>query len=99
MSADAVSLQLFITGDSPNSVKAVARLREFCDEHRHRMPPYEVIDLLKLPHRALEEGVLITPTLRVKTDTGIREIIGNLSDSSVLLDVIGKEEHHDSGGA
>ncbi|MCC5877002.1 MAG: circadian clock protein KaiB [Candidatus Sumerlaeia bacterium] len=91
MSQDTFSLQLFVSGDSPNSVRAVANLSEVCREHFEGKLPFEVIDLLKDPGRALRDGILFTPTLLVQTPTGTREIIGNLSDKKILLATIGME--------
>jgi circadian clock protein KaiB len=80
---------LYVTGNAPNSLRAIANLADLCDRHlagRHRI---EIIDLLRQPQRALADHVIITPTL-VKCSPGEEvRILGSLSDQAVILTSLG----------
>jgi circadian clock protein KaiB len=82
-------LRLYITGSAPNSMRAQANLeticREFCPEHVN----IEVIDVLQEPMRALEDKVLVTPTLRKLSPQPTAQIIGDLSDIDRVRLVLG----------
>jgi circadian clock protein KaiB len=55
---------LYVANESPNSVRARANLEAICREYlvegRYHLA---VIDILKDPLRALDDGILVTPTL------------------------------------
>jgi circadian clock protein KaiB len=81
--------RLYIAGDGPNSVRALANLRTLCQTHlagRHRI---EVFDILLQPERALEDDVLLTPTLMKLAPNPVQKIIGNLNDTAIVLEAIG----------
>ena len=79
---------LYIAGDGPNSVHALANLGEICREylpHRHEI---EVVDVLKEQGRSLKDGVLMTPLL-VKLSPGpVRKIVGSLSHREAVLQAL-----------
>jgi circadian clock protein KaiB len=83
---------LYITGNSPNSIEALANLeaiRAKCFPAEHQV---EIVDVQKQPARSLEEGVLIIPTL-VREEPGPRvTIIGNLSQQEKVLAALGMAE-------
>ena len=56
----ALALRLYVAGDTPNSVLALANLRAALVGRLHHL---EVVDVLTSPERALEDGVFVTPTL------------------------------------
>jgi|SRR5215475_12731383 len=57
-------LQLYITGLTPRSERAIANLRRICEErldgHYEKMV---IIDVLERPQLAEDEKILVTPTL------------------------------------
>lgn len=75
-----LSLRLYVAGDAPNSVEARANLKAIC---RQALEPgaydLEIIDVLEEPLRALEDGVLVTPTL-MRVNSASVCIIGTLED-------------------
>ncbi len=77
--------RLYITGDSPNSTLAVCNLRALCQEHLQGQHEIEIVDVLLEPHRALADGVLLTPTLIKLTPVPLRQIIGNLSERQPVM--------------
>ena len=79
-----LSLRLYVAGNAPNSLKAIANLRAIVTEH-HPGTSIEIVDLLEKPAQAFEDGILVTPTLvRLSPPPRIR-IIGNLSETSQVL--------------
>jgi len=77
--------RLYVAGDSPNSLQATMNLKAFCAEHLPELHQIEIVDVLQEPKRALDEGILLTPTLVKLSPLPVRKIIGTLKDSSVLL--------------
>jgi circadian clock protein KaiB len=81
--------RLYVTGNAPNSVRAIANLTDVCQRHLPGRHHIEVIDLRRDPQRALTDGVMITPTL-VKLSPGEEvRIVGSLSDQTVILASLG----------
>ncbi|HXC61760.1 MAG TPA: circadian clock KaiB family protein [Nitrospiria bacterium] len=83
--ASPVYLKLYIAGQTPKSVIALANLKKICDEHLAGKFNIEVIDLLKNPSLAQGDQILAIPTLIRKLPQPIRKIIGNLSNTERVL--------------
>jgi hypothetical protein len=49
----------------------------------------EIIDVLKYPLRALADGVVVTPSLAKLSPLPAATVVGNLSDKTGLLRVLG----------
>jgi circadian clock protein KaiB len=84
-----VSLRLYVAGDAQNSQAAVANLHDICERFlpaRHRI---ELIDVLSEPERALSDGVLMTPMLVRVAPLPVRKVVGSLSETQVVLQVLG----------
>ncbi len=84
-SADLWSLRLYVAGQTPRSVAAVANLKRFCAEHLEGRYAIEVIDLMKNPQRAAGDQIVAIPTLVRTLPEPLRRIIGDLSDTEKLL--------------
>ncbi len=78
--AEKLVLRLYVAGDAPNSVRAVANLKAICrrwlETDQYEL---EIIDVLREPLRALEAGVLVTPTL-VGSAAATVSLVGTLDD-------------------
>ena len=48
--------QLFVAGDTPNSVEALGNLTRLCDEYLPGRHEIDVVDVFREPARALAEG-------------------------------------------
>jgi circadian clock protein KaiB len=86
-----VRLRLYVAGQTPKSVTALANLRRLCDDHLAGRYHVEVVDLLSQPHLARRDEIVVIPTLVRKLPPPIRKIIGDLSNEErvlVGLDVI-----------
>jgi len=80
---------LYVAGDAPNSVQAIANLGNFC---RDKLPDgfkIEIVDVLREPKRALSEGIFMTPTLAVVSPHPVRRIVGTLSHTETLMVALG----------
>ena len=78
-------LKLFITGETPNSAKALRNLREICDDYVPGQYDIQIIDILKDPQLAEDEKIVATPTLVKELPPPIKQIIGTLTDKEKVL--------------
>lgn len=86
-----VSLRLYVAGDGPNSQLALQRLQAFCAAHLANRYHLEVVDVIKDPARALQDQVLLTPTLVKLEPAPVQTVIGNLREPELLARVLGVE--------
>jgi circadian clock protein KaiB len=78
-------LRLYVTGQSPKSMRAIANLRLTCEAHLAGRYRIEVVDLLENPRLAVEDQILAVPTVVRKLPEPIRKIVGDLSDADRVL--------------
>ncbi len=83
--AEAMSLRLYIASGAPNSIIAMSNLQSIVDEHLAGRHSLEIIDILKEPSRAIDDGVLATPTLVKLSPPPKVSVIGNLGDKEKVL--------------
>ena len=84
-----VVMRLYVAGRAPNSVKAIANLEAICRQHMKDGYKLEIVDVCEHPRRALDDGVLVTPSLAKLSPSPGANIIGNLSDTSSVLAAMG----------
>jgi circadian clock protein KaiB len=91
MTSDLIEFQfrLYIAGDAPNSLRAMANLEALCREYLSGRYDIEVVDVISQPERALTDGILMTPTLFKFAPEPTRKIIGNLSQTTPVLEALG----------
>lgn len=87
MTNEPLRLRLYISGKAPNSIMAQKNLLEICEKHFDDSYNIELIDLFEHPHRAIEDGVMLTPLLVILSSPPI-QIIGNLSDTENLIKLL-----------
>jgi circadian clock protein KaiB len=80
-----VELRLYVAGQTPKSLAALANLKKICAEHLEGQYKLHVIDLIKTPQLAQNDQILAIPTLVRKLPEPIRKIIGDLSDRNKVL--------------
>jgi len=78
-------LRLYVAGQTPKSVTAIANLKSYCEQYLKGRYQLEVIDLLKNPQLAEGDQILAIPTLVRKVPEPIRKIIGDLSNEEKVL--------------
>ena len=89
MSADAFAFRLYIAGDAPNSLLAIANLTQICETHLPDRHSIEIVDVLLDPKRALRESILMTPTLVTESPYPGHRIVGTLSNTEPILQILG----------
>ncbi|MCI1186632.1 circadian clock protein KaiB [Hymenobacter sp. DH14] len=85
MEEETWELRLYVAGQTPKSVTALANLRRYCEEHLKGRYKLDVIDLLTHPQLAEGDQILAIPTLVRKVPEPIRKIIGDLSNEERVL--------------
>jgi circadian clock protein KaiB len=85
-----LQLRLYVAGNAPNSLRAIANAKAICDEHFAAGHELEVVDLLEHPRRALADGIVVTPTLLKLSPLPAQRVIGNLNDTHQVLLVLAK---------
>ncbi|MEW6166512.1 MAG: circadian clock KaiB family protein [Pseudomonadota bacterium] len=78
-------LRLYVAGQTPRSLAAIANLKKICDEHLPGKYRIEVIDLLIHPQLSRDDQIVAIPTLVRRLPVPIRKIIGDLSDTERTL--------------
>jgi len=78
-------LKLYITGLTPQSIRALDNIKEICEVHLKGRYTLEVIDLYKNPSLAKGEQIIAAPTLIKKLPLPLRRIIGYMSNSERVL--------------
>ena len=79
------NLRLYVAGQTPKSIHAVANLKALCEEHLKGRYRIEVIDLMKKPQLARGDQIVALPTLVRKLPPPARKIIGDLSNIGRVL--------------
>jgi circadian clock protein KaiB len=78
-------LRLYVAGQSPKSLKALANLQRLCEQHLHSRYEIEVVDLVEQPRLAAGDEIIAIPTLVRRLPEPMRKIIGDLSDSERVI--------------
>jgi circadian clock protein KaiB len=78
-------LILYVAGQTPKSLAAIANLQRICAEKAPGQYEVEVVDLKKNPQLAKTHSIVAIPTLVRELPVPIRKIIGDLSDEQKVL--------------
>jgi circadian clock protein KaiB len=78
-------LRLYIAGQSPKSLHALANLTKLCEAHLAGRYDIEVVDLVERPDQARDDDILAIPTLVRRLPPPLRKVIGDLSDAGRVL--------------
>src|SRR5208337_2259492 len=78
-------LRLYIAGQTPNSIVAIANLKKICEDQLQGRYRIEVIDLLEKPQLAKGDQIIAIPTLVRRLPPPIKKIIGNLSKTERVI--------------
>jgi len=88
-------LRLYVAGQTPKSITAIANLKRLCEAHLGGRYHIEVVDLVSQPHLARRDDIVVVPTLVRQLPPPIRKILGDLSNEErvlVGLDVLPRED-------
>lgn|SRR5271157_4073874 len=78
-------LRLYITGATPQSMRAITNVKIICEEHLKGRYELEVVDLYQQPQLAHGEQIIAAPTLIKKLPLPLRRIIGDMSKTERVL--------------
>lgn len=84
-----VFLQLYITGMSENSIRAIKNITQLCDEYLDDNFDLEIIDIYKDPSIAEKQEIVFSPSLIRQFPLPQKTFIGDLSDTKKLLRGLG----------
>ncbi|MEO7162180.1 MAG: circadian clock KaiB family protein [Bdellovibrionia bacterium] len=78
-------LRLYITGMTPQSLRAIKNIKKVCEERLTSRYDLEVIDIYQSPKLAKEEQIVAAPTLVRILPQPLKRMIGDLSDEERVL--------------
>jgi circadian clock protein KaiB len=81
----AYSFLLFVAGEETNSVLAKNNLTRICKKHLDGRYSIGVVDVLEDFSTAIENGIIVTPTLVILQPEPRVTIFGNLNDAGKVL--------------
>jgi circadian clock protein KaiB len=81
-------LKLFISGKTNNSQKAIENLEKVCKKALDSNYELTIIDVFEEPDLAEKMNILATPTVIKEQPDPVRRVIGDLSDSDKVSNVL-----------
>jgi circadian clock protein KaiB len=85
MATQDYNLRLYVAGQTPKSIAAIANLKRLCEQHLPGRYNIDVVDLMQDPTLAQRDQIVAIPTLIRQLPEPIRRIIGDLSNSDRVL--------------
>jgi circadian clock protein KaiB len=82
-------LRLFITGATPNSLRAVSNIRGICETYLAGRYSLQIIDVYQEAALAQEEQIIALPLLVKKLPLPERKFIGDLSEIEKVIKGLG----------
>jgi circadian clock protein KaiB len=81
--------RLYVADDTQNSARAQANLSALCLAYLPGRHEIEIVDVFRDPRRALTDGIRMTPTLVKLAPAPVQRIVGTLSQTTRVLQVLG----------
>lgn len=81
----AYNLRLYVAGQTPKSLAAIANLKAICEDHLSGRYSIEVIDLTVTPQLAAGDQIVALPTLVRTLPPPLKRVIGDLSNTEKVL--------------
>jgi circadian clock protein KaiB len=78
-------LRLYVAGTTSKSIRAVANIKEICENSLKNRYDLEVIDIYQQPVLAKGEQIIAAPTLVKQLPVPLRKFIGDMSDTERIL--------------
>jgi len=79
------NLRLYVAGQTPKSIAAIANLKKLCEAHLPGRYSIDIVDLMQNPSLAQRDQIVAIPTLIRKLPEPIKRIIGDLSNTERVL--------------
>ena len=80
-----VSLKLYVTGMSENSLRAIQNITLLCDRYLNGRFDLEIIDIYKSPSVAEEQKIIFSPSFIRQFPLPRKIFIGDLSDTEKVV--------------
>jgi circadian clock protein KaiB len=78
-------LRLYVTGQTPRSLRSIENLQRLCDKHLKDRFSLEVIDIYQQPALAAEGQIIAAPTLIKAMPLPLRRLVGDFSDAQRVV--------------
>ena len=78
-------LRLYVTGTTTRSMRAIANIKNICENYLKGRYQLEVIDICENPSLGKGEQIIASPTLIKKLPLPLRRFIGDLSNTERIL--------------
>lgn len=78
-------LRLYVTGMTPRSTRAIARIKSICEQYLDGRYELTIVDIYQDPTAAQGEQIIAAPTLIKKLPEPLRRIVGDLADKDRVL--------------
>jgi len=78
-------LRLYVAGTTSRSIRAVANIKEICENSLKNRYDLEVIDIYQQPVLIKGEQIIAAPTLVKKLPPPLRKFIGDMSNTERIL--------------
>jgi circadian clock protein KaiB len=78
-------LHLYITGTTTRSLRAIANIKNICENYLKGRYQLEVIDIYENPSLGNGEQIIASPTLIKELPLPVRRFIGDLSNTERIL--------------
>lgn len=78
-------LRLYIAGTTSRSARAIANIREICEQYLEGRYELEVIDIYQQPSLVAGDQVVAIPTLIKELPPPLRRLVGDLSNAERVL--------------
>jgi circadian clock protein KaiB len=85
MPEESYSLRLYVAGQTPRSIAAIANLKRICDQHLPGKYKIEIVDLMANPALAQRHQIVAIPTLIRQLPEPIKRVIGDLSNVEKVI--------------
>src|SRR6478752_6788034 len=79
------NLHLYITGASPNSIRAVENVKRICEQYFRGKYELEIVDVYQQPLVALKEQLVALPMLIKTFPMPVKKWIGDMCDEQKLI--------------
>lgn len=88
-SAGHYELNLYVTGMTTHSARAIENLRAFCRKHLEGRYTLRIFDLYQQPSLARSEQLIAAPTLVKRVPLPQRRLVGDMSDQARMCAALG----------
>jgi circadian clock protein KaiB len=81
-------IQLFVSGDGPESRRAIHRVQDLYSRMPAGFCELRIVDVLRDSESAEQEGILATPTLVLRSSSSTVRVVGDYQASELLFRIL-----------